>query len=126
VQGEAAEWELWQQHPLFPENEPPEGQRGAEQPRVTGGDTSVEWGTGGVWAEPFSLQDARQTLRSLFDHWNRQGLKGGRSTSGEAPAADNEGMPDGADGPAAGQPGGNGVCAHPACSAQVTAATCNF
>ena len=170
ARGEAAEWELWQATPLFsqdgageaaapagasPGQQDPQRQQAAPpgNPQTsgpdgearTGGGTGLEWGTGGVWTEPFDEAAAKETLDRLARHWHRQDL-GGSSSGGQRPpqagatpaahppqdaatglhAADDvdlaqrggEQAGDAADDPGGG--GTNSVCTHAACAVQVT------
>ena len=176
AKGEAAEWELWQATQLFSQDSAAEeaaaaaaaeaapvqqDQQQAQSPSApqgdpqmsgpdgesrTGGDTGLEWGTGGVWTEPFDVAAARDTLDRIARHWHRQDL--GSSSSGghrqpEAGAASAHLLHDSAAEPHArdelnslqsdvkqadawDDPGGgaNAVCTHAACSVQVMRCEC--
>ena len=119
-QAESAEWELWQRQPLFPGAEPPAARKeGGQQAAVSGRGTGVEWGAGGVWAEPFDRQAAEETLKTLSRFWHGgKGKHGPEPAAGEASSGEETVLPQPGDGGEG--PGGNGACAHPACSAQVT------
>ena len=161
AKGEATEWELWQSTPLFPHNaaeeeaaavavaaeqtqqrqHPPPAPTGYPQTAGpdgearTGGDTGLEWGTGGVWTEPFDEAAAKETLDRLARHWHRQDLGSSNGQqqpeAGAAPASplqDSTGrdeadtarcggeQADGWDNPGRAT---NNVCMHLACSVQV-------
>ncbi len=94
-----------------------------------------EWGTNGVWDEPYDEASARETVQKLAAHWHRQDLRNGghspilAAIAGEQAAAagrdadSKELSPQSQENVGAQAKGAataiNTVCAHKACSAKV-------
>ena len=51
-------------------------QAGSRSTIVTGGDSELPWGTGGYWIEPWSEEEAQETVRKLDKWWHRREIDG--------------------------------------------------
>lgn len=88
-----------------------------------------DWGTNGVWDEPYDEASARETVQKLQSHWHRQDLRNGgqvsnptasaaeEATAPEVPTTESQREAAAKDQDIAATI--NTACAHKACSAKV-------